>query len=559
MERINRYEIENEIAVGGMSSVFLAFDPNFKRNVVVKLMAPVAGFKADFIARFRREAETVAALEHPAIVPVYDFGEENGLAYIVMKHLVGGDLSKRLAAGPLSLEETYKIMQRICGALAVAHRGGVIHRDLKPGNILFDHGGNAYLADFGLARLQNQSNPPLTVDQQSIGTPGYMSPEQIQGEEISTVSDIYGLGVLVYEMLIGTPPFKGESAAMTLVKQMSAPIPLPSAQRADLPPEIDNLIKRSLAKNPDERPQTPQAFSELLQQANEIARNGGTAVETKDTLPDTDRSKSKIGRLSSRFVLWSAITSMTLMLFAILALQSESSNSAQPTPDQAVAIASVTEERAEIASSTDVAPPEEGTEESQQIETSAETVDITEQVDAGGQSTTTPMLTETPLPIFEIETPPFELPTPENLLENGRFDTAIEPWQLIEQNDGSQDTIESEGELCSRTVNIGENLWDLLIVQQGLTLKQNTLYTLILDVRATPGRMIGIKIGSGTDPYPSYLYEEKFLRDGPQRIVMSFTQPEDDSAANVEFHIGATGTGTLCFDNISLTADLAIP
>ena len=470
-----------------------------------------------------------------------------------MKHLVGGDLSKRLTNGPLSLEETYKIMHRICGALAVAHKGGIIHRDLKPGNILFDQSGNAYLADFGLARIQNQSNPPLTVDQQSIGTPGYMSPEQIQGEEISTVSDIYGLGVLVYEMLVGMPPFKGESAAMTLVKQMSAPIPLPSAKRNDLPPEIDALIKSSLAKNPGDRPQNPQAFSELLRQANESAHHGGTATDTKDTLPDVDRSKSKIGWLSTRFVLWSAIASMTLMLFAIWALQSESANSAQPTPNQAVVIDQGTEASAEITTSTDVVQTEES-----QAEEQSEIVEIAEQVEDEAP-TTTPMLTETPLPVFQIVTPAFELPTPDNLVENGQLDAEIEPWQLIGQNNGSQTIVESEGELCSRTINVGENLFDLLVVQQGLTLKKNIIYTLIFDVRATPGRLIGVKIGSGSPPYPSYFYEERLLRDGPQRITVSFTQPEDDAAANVEFHVGATGTGTLCFDNISLTADLPIP
>ncbi len=200
---IGRYRIKAELGRGGMSTVYLAHDPHFDRDVAVKLLPLELLHQSTFRLRFEREAKIVAALDHPAIVPVYDFGEEKGQPFLVMRFMAGGSLSDRLKQGALSIKETAVIMSRLAPALDEVHTHGVIHRDLKPSNILFDQQMQPYISDFGTAKLLH-AHTQLTDTGSAVGTPAYMSPEQIHGDtELDGRSDIYSLGVILFEMLSG--------------------------------------------------------------------------------------------------------------------------------------------------------------------------------------------------------------------------------------------------------------------------------------------------------------------------------------------------------------------
>lgn len=249
--KIGRYEIKGELGRGGMATVYRAHDPHFKRDVALKLLPVQLGLDPMFRQRFKREAETVAALEHPAIVPVYDFGEENGQLFLVMRLMTGGSLADKLANGRMPMADVVRVTERIASALDRAHLLGIIHRDLKPGNILFDNYGDAYLADFGIARLA-ESSATLTGSG-VIGTPAYMSPEQIEGKSVDGRTDIYALGIIIFEMLTGKKPYEADTPAMILVKQMTEPVPHILDFDPDLPPNCELTISRAMAKNAEQR------------------------------------------------------------------------------------------------------------------------------------------------------------------------------------------------------------------------------------------------------------------------------------------------------------------
>lgn len=262
-QKIDRYEIKGLIGQGGMATVYRAHDPRFEREVAIKLMPKAFLYEPDFRTRFIREAKTIALLEHPNIVPVYDFGEDQGQPYLVMRLMNGGSLSDKLENGPLPMAEVLKIMERIGSALDEAHRRGIVHRDLKPANILFDQYGNAYLGDFGIVRLAQGGGTSLTGTG-TIGTPGYMSPEQIQGQELDGRADIYALGVMLFEMLTGERPYKADSAPMMIVKQMTESIPKLQTINPNLPRSYDAVLDRATAKNRDTRPQTARELAQML-------------------------------------------------------------------------------------------------------------------------------------------------------------------------------------------------------------------------------------------------------------------------------------------------------
>jgi serine/threonine-protein kinase len=261
--QIGRYEIKSELGRGGMASVYLAYDPAFKREVAVKVLPREFLHDPAFRTRFEREAQIIGTLEHPAIVPVYDFGEDNGQPYIVMRYMAGGSLSDRIKRGPLSLSETARILRRIGPALDEAHRRGIIHRDLKPGNILFDQYDEAYLSDFGIAKLA-ESGSTLTGSG-VIGTPAYMSPEQASGEpDIDARSDIYSLGAIVFEMLSGMLPYHADTPMGMVVKHITEPVPHIRELRGELPPACDAVIARAMAKDRSERYQTASELADAL-------------------------------------------------------------------------------------------------------------------------------------------------------------------------------------------------------------------------------------------------------------------------------------------------------
>jgi len=253
--KFGRYEIVSEIGRGGMASVFHAYDPRFERDVAIKILPLSLQHDPQFRARFDREAKTIGLLEHPTIVPVYDVGEEDGQPYIVMRLMTGGSLSERLENGPLSLEEAEAIISRIAQALDVAHAKGIIHRDIKPGNIMFDQYSNAFLSDFGIARMAS-SGSTLTGSQ-IIGTPAYMSPEQIQGDkEIDGRSDVYALGIILFHALTKDMPFKADTPAKLMMAHVLNPIPNITDFNNTLPLGMNAIIQRAMEKDVDNRYRT---------------------------------------------------------------------------------------------------------------------------------------------------------------------------------------------------------------------------------------------------------------------------------------------------------------
>lgn len=264
---IGRYEIKSMIARGGMATVYHAYDPRFERDVAIKVLPQAFLHDPQFRVRFEREAKMIALLEHPAIVPVYDFGEQDGQPYIVMRFMSGGALTDRLKNEAISLGETAQIITRLAPALDAAHARGIIHRDLKPGNVLFDQYGNAYLSDFGIARLAAGSGATLTGES-ILGTPAYMSPEQVQGDKaIDGRSDLYALGVLIFQMMAGQVPYQSDTPAKVMMMHVLQPVPDLHSVRPELPEASSALIRKAMAKDPDERFSNAGDLAAALEQA----------------------------------------------------------------------------------------------------------------------------------------------------------------------------------------------------------------------------------------------------------------------------------------------------
>ncbi|MGB7537673.1 MAG: serine/threonine-protein kinase [Anaerolineales bacterium] len=317
-QKISRYEIRREIGRGGMATVYLAFDPNFGREVAIKILPHELMHDPAFRTRFHREARTIATLEHPAIVPVYDFGEEDGQPFLVMRYLSGGSLVARIRAGPLPAEEAARILARIGSALDAAHAKGVVHRDLKPANILFDQYGEAYLGDFGIAQLSGGGS--TLTGSMILGTPAYMSPEQISGEKkVDGRSDIYALGIVVFEMLTGQTPFQADSPIKMMMMHVSTPPPPISETDAKLPPGSAAVLERALAKEPDERYQKAAEFSRAFQDvtaerkapsAAAPTEAAGRMAETRDfaradiRAEEQKKSPSAVRGKSARWISW---------------------------------------------------------------------------------------------------------------------------------------------------------------------------------------------------------------------------------------------------------------
>ena len=229
-----------------MATVYRAHDPSSNREVAIKVLPPEMLHNLVTRARFKRELKLVASLEHPAIVPVYDVGEDNDQPFFVMRYMSGGSLATMIKKGRLSLSDAALIIERLASALDHAHSQGIIHRDIKPDNVLFDAGNNPYLSDFGVAKFTEAAVSATGHD--VMGTPAYISPEQARGENVDPRSDIYGLGAILYEMLTGERPYAGDTVIGVAIQHVNDPIPDILTARPDLPVEVDTIIKTAMAK-----------------------------------------------------------------------------------------------------------------------------------------------------------------------------------------------------------------------------------------------------------------------------------------------------------------------
>lgn len=252
-QNLGPYRVLELVGRGGMATVYKGYHARLDRNVAIKAVHQAYANDASFRARFEREAQIVARLDHPHIVPIYDFAEHEGQPYLVMKYIEGQTLRDVIAEAPPPLDRVTDILSAVAGALDYAHSQNVLHRDLKPSNILIDNKGIPYLTDFGLARMASAGDSTLSRDM-LLGTPQYVSPEQAQGNrELTPQSDLYSLGVILYELVVGRTPFSGNTPYSIVHDQIYRPLPRPSDLNPEIPPQVEAVLMKALAKEPAER------------------------------------------------------------------------------------------------------------------------------------------------------------------------------------------------------------------------------------------------------------------------------------------------------------------
>jgi serine/threonine-protein kinase len=257
-----------------MALVYKARQPAMNRMVALKVLSTPMTVNPAFLARFKQEAQVIASLEHAHILPVYDMGEQDGWVFIAMRYMSHGTLTSRIAQGPIPLKDVTQWIEQIGSALDYAHQRGVVHRDVKPSNVLLDTQGNAFLADFGIAKW-SEGSISLTGSG-VIGTPQYMSPEQGQGLKIDGRSDEYSLGIMAYEMIIGRPPYEGETPLAIVLKHVTEPLTPPININPRVPQAVSDVISKALSKDPDDRYPTTVAFAQALDAAIAAGPIGGT-------------------------------------------------------------------------------------------------------------------------------------------------------------------------------------------------------------------------------------------------------------------------------------------
>src|SRR5262245_7217193 len=308
---LGRYQIERVLGKGAMGVVYEALDPKLNRKVAIKtiLVSQLDEETAkDFSRRFVREAHAVARLNHPNIVQVYDFGEEAGVAYLVMEFIRGSELKSALAGGrAFDRRQCVRIMCELLDALDFAHEAGVVHRDIKPANVMLDSQGRAKLTDFGVARITDADRSGVERTQAGtvVGTPAYMSPEQIEGQRVDRRSDIFSAGIILYQFLTGQKPFTGEGAwtvARTIIQEDP---PMPSTLNVEVPREYDGVVARALAKNPEGRFATARDFAAALRRAAEGQATAEDTAATTVVVPLRKEAPAPAGEMELEF--WRSI------------------------------------------------------------------------------------------------------------------------------------------------------------------------------------------------------------------------------------------------------------
>lgn len=255
-ENVGPYRLIEQLGQGGMATIFKAYHPALDRYVAIKALHPALMQENNFLARFQREAQVVARLEHPNIVPVYDFAEHEGRPYLVMKYVEGETLKARLSRGPLAQNEIQRVIDSVGAALDYAHAKGVLHRDVKPSNVLLSQDGVIYLADFGLARMAQAGESTISSDVM-LGTPQYISPEQAMGQrDLDSGTDIYSFGILLYELLVGRVPYMADTPYSVIHDHIYAPLPLPRTRKPEIPEAIERVLLKALAKDRADRYET---------------------------------------------------------------------------------------------------------------------------------------------------------------------------------------------------------------------------------------------------------------------------------------------------------------
>ncbi len=347
---VGPYQIIEQLGAGGMATVYKAYHPALDRDVAIKVLHPAFKNDPQFFVRFQREARIVARLEHPNIVPVYDFNEFEGEPYLVMRFVQGQTLKVSMKDAPFDKTTVLRLMEPVCDALAYAHRQGILHRDIKPSNIILADNGHVFLTDFGLARMAELGESTLSQDM-LVGTPQYISPEQAQGQgNIDGRTDIYALGVVLFEMITGRVPYSGDTPFAIIHDHIYKPLPLPSTLNGDVDETLEKVVLRALAKDPEDRFSTMEEFWQALKKALMPSGSAATVIKpipqpktVVDKPPRKKWSKKKIALLAA-----GALISLFLCVAVITSQQDE--NNPQPADNPPAA--------QPAGQTTDVLPPQ---------------------------------------------------------------------------------------------------------------------------------------------------------------------------------------------------------
>lgn len=303
------YRIIEQVGEGGMATVYKAFQASMDRYVALKILPEHYARDSKFVERFIREAHTIARLEHQNILPVHDFGEENGITYMAMRFMEGGTLKELLSNAELTYDDISHILGGICAALDYAHRHGVIHRDVKPANVMIDQEGGVYLTDFGIAKVL-EGTSELTATGAAIGTPAYMAPEQSLGMDVDARTDIYAVGVILYELLTGSPPYHADTPMAVALAHIHNPLPLPRERDPNIPEVVENVVLKALAREAEDRYQSAAELADAFNAA--VAESGvergqttlaslatsAYDAHTRDAIPVEDLPPSQLETLA---------------------------------------------------------------------------------------------------------------------------------------------------------------------------------------------------------------------------------------------------------------------
>ena len=313
-----RYRLGSKLGSGGMSTVYLAHDDVLDRPVAVKLLHQEISEEADQLERFRREARAAARLSHPNLVSVIDAGEDGGRPYIVFEYVEGETLKRRIQKGGLEPDEATAYAIEIGRGLTAAHGRKLVHRDVKPQNVLIDLDGRAKVTDFGIARSLESKG--LTATGRVLGTTDYVSPEQAMGEDVDERSDVYSLGVVLYEMLVGDVPFQAETQVGVAMKHVNEPLPDVKQRRPEISAAIAAVVERATAKDPRDRYGSVAEMVRDLESTLEIeaARRGGTTGEATSVLDSVPRERRKLASGRSRAGIAMGIVGVALIVAALV-------------------------------------------------------------------------------------------------------------------------------------------------------------------------------------------------------------------------------------------------
>lgn len=288
----NRYELQAKIGDGGMAVVYRALDTQLNRVVAIKILRDTYASDPAFLARFKREAQSAASLTHPNIVNVYDVGQDGELYYIVMEYIEGANLKDVInREAPIPTAQSLEITAQICDAIGYAHSRNLIHRDIKPQNVLVDRSGRIKVTDFGIAK--SQGDMTLTQTGITLGTVHYFSPEQAQGKPATIQSDLYSIGIVLYELLTGRIPFESDSPVALAIKHIEEPPPSPRRYNPNIPPELEQIIMRALSKNPAQRYPNAAAFAQVLRNF-ETQAEGSTMAVPRNPQPNGQRRPTPV-------------------------------------------------------------------------------------------------------------------------------------------------------------------------------------------------------------------------------------------------------------------------